>query len=328
MEKGPIFVAGLERSGTSLMYALLATHPGLAMTRRTNMWTYFYDQYGDLSQPANFENCLNMMMRYKRLVKLKPDPERIRREFKQGSNKSYAHLFALLEEHYAEQVGKPRWGDKSLNTERYAGLIFSAYPGARILHMMRDPRDRYASVLTRWKARRGDVGAGTAMWLSSVSLANENQKRYPDQYKIVRYETLAAQPEEMLQDICDFIDEPYVPEMITMQGAKRFREQGSNSSYGQRKPGAISTSSIGRYSQVLSPRQITFIQSVAKEEMRLFDYELDTIELAPVDRLKLIFADWPRNMALLLTWRVLEIIRDQTGRKLPNYRIVPEGGGS
>lgn len=324
MEKGPIFVAGLERSGTSLMYALLATHPGLAMTRRTNMWTYFYNQYGDLSQPENFENCLSMMMRYKRLVKLEPDPERIRNDFQQESDKSYARLFALLEEHFAERKGKLRWGDKSLNTERYAEPIFAAYPGARILHMMRDPRDRYASVLTRWKVRRGDVGAGTAMWLSSVGLAKENQRRYPDQYKIVRYETLAAQPEETLQEICDFIDEPYVPEMITMQGAKRFREQGSNSSYGQRKPGAISVSSIGRYRQVLSPRQISFIQSVAKQEMKAFNYEPDLIELAPADRLKLILADWPRNMALLVTWRVLEAVKNQTGRKLPDYRIVPE----
>jgi hypothetical protein len=326
MEKGPVFVAGLERSGTSLMYALLATHPGLAMTRRTNMWTYFYDQYGDLRQSKNFENCLSMMMRYKRLVKLKPDPARIRQDFQQSNDKSYARLFALLEEHYAERAGKPRWGDKSLNTERYAAPIFAAYPGARILHMIRDPRDRYASVLKRWQVRRGDVGAGTAMWLSSVNLAQENQQRYPEQYKVVRYETLAAQTEETLREICDFIDEPYVPEMITMQGARRFREQGSNSSYGQRKPGTISTSSIGRYRQVLSPRQITFIQTIAKQEMKRFDYEPDPIELAPADRLKLIFADWPRNMALLLTWRALEAIKDQTGRKLPDYRIVPEVG--
>lgn len=328
MEKGPIFVAGLERSGTSLMYALLATHPNLAMTRRTNMWTYFYDQFGDLSQPENLDNCLSLMMKYKRLVKLKPDPERIRREFQEGADHSYARLFALLEEHYAERADKPRWGDKSLNTERYAAPIFAAYPGARILHMMRDPRDRYASVLKRWKVRRGDVGAGTAMWLSSVSLAKENQRRFPDQYKIVRYETLAAEPEAMLQEICDFIDEPYVPEMITMQGAKQFREQGSNSSYGQRKPGAISTSSIGRYRQVLSPRQISFIQSVAKQEMKAFDYAPDEIELDPAERLKLIFADWPRNMALLVTWRLREAIKDQTGRKLPAYRIVPEASAS
>lgn len=222
MERGPIFIAGLERSGTSLIFALLASHPRIAMTRRTNLWTYFYEQYGDLSQPENFERCLNMMTRYKRLVVLDFDADQLRQDFWQGET-SYGRLFALLEEQYAQRMGKPRWGDKSLNTERYAEPIFAAYPGARILHMIRDPRDRYASVLARWKSRRGRVGAGTAMWLSSVNLAEDNRRKYPDQYKIIRYETLATKPEETLREICAFIGEDYAPDMLTMRGAKTFR---------------------------------------------------------------------------------------------------------
>ena len=325
MEKGPVFVAGLERTGTSLMFALLASHPGLAMTRRTNMWTYFYDQYGDLSQPENFEQCLGMMLKYKRLVKLMPDADRIRREFQEGE-RTYGRLFALFEEHYAEQVGKPRWGDKSLNTERYTDAIMAAYPGARILHMVRDPRDRYASVIARWKVRRGDVGAGTGMWLSSAGLAQANRQRYPDQYKVIRYETLAADPEGVLREICDFIGEDYAPEMLMMQGqgAESFREQGGNSSYGQRKSGVISTNSIGRFRKVLSPRQIACIQILAKQEMLALDYQLDPIQLPLKDRLLFAVADWPRNFALLQTWRVREAVKNRTGRKLPDYRIIPE----
>jgi len=186
MDRGPIYVAGLERSGTSLIFALLASHPSIAMSRRTNLWTYFYNQYGDLSQQENFEHCLKTMRQYKRLVPLKLDYDRIREEFWQGET-TYPRLFALIERQYAERLGKPRWGDKSLNTERYADLIFVAYPGAKILHMVRDPRDRYASALTRWKVSRGGVGAGTAMWLSSVNMARRHQERYPDQYKIIRY---------------------------------------------------------------------------------------------------------------------------------------------
>lgn len=325
MKRGPIFVAGLERSGTSLMYALLASHPNIAMTRRTNMWTYFYDQYGDLSEPENFERCLNKMMVYKRLVKLEPDPERIRSEFQQGEA-TYARLFALLEEHYAERTGKPRWGDKSLNTERYAEPIMDAYPGARILHMIRDPRDRYASVLKRWKERRGRVGAGTAMWLSSVQLAKENRERYPDQYMIVRYETLASRPTETLQEICAFIDEEYVPGMETMKGAKTFREQGSNSSYGDRKPGAITTSSIGRFRDVLTSQQIAFIQGRAQKEMREFEYELEEIEFDLRERVQFLVADLPLNQALLLAWHARAAIRNFRGRRLPDYRIVPRAG--
>src|SRR5439155_22873715 len=93
-------------------------------------------------------------------------------------------------------------GDKSLDTERHADAIFLAYPHARILHMIRDPRDRFASSSVRWKVRRGGVGAGTAEWLSSVRLARLNESRYPDRYRSVRYEMLVSQPVAALREVC------------------------------------------------------------------------------------------------------------------------------
>ena len=36
---------------------------------------------------------------------------------------TYACLFALFQQHYAERAGKPRWGDQSGLIERYADLI-------------------------------------------------------------------------------------------------------------------------------------------------------------------------------------------------------------
>ena len=320
VERGPIFVAGLERSGTSLMFALLASHPQIAMTRRTNLWTHFYDRYGDLEDPANFERCLDIMMRYKRLIILQPDQDRLRRDFLAGS-RTYARLFALVEEQYAERLGKPRWGDKSPNTERYGDLIFTAYPGARMLHMIRDPRDRYASSLTRWKVRRGGVGAGTAEWLLSARLGRRNQRLYPDQYRIVQYETLATNPEGTLREVCDFLDEDYVPEMLSMEGVPRFREQGSNSSYGRRDPGVISTESIGRFREVLSPREIAFVQMLAKNQMASFGYETERLSLLVPQRIRFAMGDLPLQFARVLVWQSREMIRNRTGRAVPDRLI-------
>jgi hypothetical protein len=321
MERGPIFVAGAERSGTSLLYALLGSHPNIAMTRRTNLWRHFHDQYGDLRDPDNLERCVDMMMSYKRLAVLQPDFDRLRRDFLVGE-RTYARLFALLEEQYAERLGKPRWGDKSLHTEHYADFIFPAYSGARILHMIRDPRDRYASSQARWEVRRGGVGAGTAEWLSSVRFARRNQQRYPHQYRIVRYESLATEPEQTLREICEFVGEEYAPEMLTMEGATRFREQGSNSSYGRYDPGAISTKSIGRFRQVLSPRQIAFIQLLAKHRMALFDYTPERLRLSFGQHLRFTAADLPIESMRLLAWWTLDAIGNRTGRPVPAYRLV------
>ena len=322
-KKGPVFVAGPERSGTSLMYALLASHPNIAMSRRTNMWTHYYNQYGDLSNQANFERCLSMMMRYKRLIKLNPDPERIRREFWTGEQ-TYSRLFALLEEHFAEQLGKPRWGDKSLNTERYTALIFDAYPGARILHMLRDPRDRYSSSLKRWKVSRSGIGGATALWLSTVKMAENNLERYPRQYMVVRYEDLVGQPKETLKRISVFIDESYAPEMLSMQGAQQFRDEGGNSSYGQREPGKISPSSIGKYRQVLFAQQVAFMQLFSSSSMQAHGYAPDKTNLGFLDGIRFLFFDLPFNLLRMLAWWGREFSLNRIGRALPAERVVPE----
>ncbi|HWQ14623.1 MAG TPA: sulfotransferase [Roseiflexaceae bacterium] len=321
MERGPIFIAGIERSGTSLIYALLASHPNIAMTRRTNLWSFFYNQYGDLARQENFERCLAAMMRYKRLLKLNPDPERIRREFWQGAP-TYPRLFALLEEHYAQQLGKPRWGDKSLNQERYVDQIFAAYPDAKMIQMLRDPRDRYASALTRWKVIRGRAGSGLARWLWSVEQGMRNQRRYPERYLIVRYEQLAAHPEATLRTICAFIGEEYSPAMLTMEGAPAHRNKGGNSSYGRGEPGKISTSSIGRFRKVLSPRDVLFMQAYAGARMAEFGYQLEPLALSGRDRLLYTFVDWPFNLVRMLGWRAREALRDRLGRSPAEHTIV------
>jgi len=323
MTSAPVYLAGIERSGTSLMYALLATHPRIAMTRRTNLWTYFYNRYGDLSDRENFERCLATMMQYKRLRVLQLDPERIRREFWQGEP-TYARLFVLLEEHYAERLGKPRWGDKSLNTERYMDPIFAAFPSAKVIHMVRDPRDRYASARSRWKQMKGMAGAGTAMWLMSVDLALKNQLRYPEHYKVVRYETLTSQPEDTLREVCTFIGEEYAPEMLSMEGAPRLLEKGSNSSYGRREAGVISTDSIARYRKVLSMPEIAFIQSKAGKKMLALGYPLDPIEFSFQERLAYLFLHWPVNRLRMAAWIAKERVLNIKGRSLPSRRLVRE----
>ena len=259
------------------------------------------------------------------------DAEKLQRDFNNGQ-KTYPRLFALIEEQYAQRLGRPRWGDKSLNTERYADQIFEAYPNARILHMQRDPRDRYASAVKRWKVSRGGAGVGSAVWLSSLNLARNHQARYPNQYMIVRYETLAHEPENTLRKICAFIGEAYDPVMLEMKGAEQFRDDGGNSSYGQHEPGRISTRSIGRFREVLSPRQIAFMQITAGSKMAEFNYEFDLVKFSMLDSLSFLFIDIPLNYLRMLVWYVREAFLNRTGRSLPSYRIVeetePAGAGS
>ena len=79
MEHGPIFVGGLNQSGKTLMRLALSSHPNIAMSRRTYMWTRFYRRYGNLDEQRNFERCLQAMLKHKPMQMLQPDAARIRR---------------------------------------------------------------------------------------------------------------------------------------------------------------------------------------------------------------------------------------------------------
>jgi len=317
----PVFIAGPDRSGTTLMFALLASHPNLSMVRRTNMWRYFHRRYGDLGDPENFERCLRDMVRYRRMRHLQPDADRIRTEFLQGEP-TYARLFSLFHEHNAERAGKSRWGDKSLHTERYAERVFSEFPEARILHMVRDPRDRYASVRKRWGRDVSRVGAATGRWMSSTRAGRRAQRRHPDRYLLVRYEDLASDPEATMRRVCEFIGEEYSAQMLTMGGVPEQKDRAGNSSFGDVEPGSISTRAIGRFRQVLSPSELAFIQLVAARELSTMKYERAEIRLSPKDKLRFYALDLPVQLIRMIGWMSLAWLRRRRGVRVPASKVV------
>ena len=293
--KSPIFIGGLDNSGKTHLRLSLSSHPEIAMTRRSYMWTRIYNRYGELKQPENFERCLNALLKRKDVRTLQPDPERIRREFLQGEP-TYGRLFALLHEHYAERLGKSRWGEQEAGIEQYVDEIFSAYPSARIIHMLRDPRNRYDEMLrtTPPKVRLGRVGVNTADWLQSARVARRNQQRYPENYMVLAYESLVTHPEETLRRVCAFIREDYLPAMLTLDGAIGFGEGGGTGSSSELEIGVVEFRLDG--SQVVSSREVAFMQTLARKEMSERGYAEEKVQFSPSDVLLYYGLDWPLSL--------------------------------
>jgi hypothetical protein len=293
MYRGPVFIGGPDRCGKTTMRAFLTSHPSIAIPADgSNMWTYFYGQYGDLGEAANFARCLEAMLAYKHIAALQPDAERIRREFWEGEP-TYARLFALFQRHFAERVGKPRWGDQTGLIERYADPIFAAYPTATMIHMLRDPCERYAEATPRDRRRPGKVGWDTARWLQSARLAERNRRHYPGRYLVLRYESLVSQPEETLRAICAFIGEEFLPEMLSMEDAIRFG------------PGALPTPQAA-VSETLTSAEVTFTRLHARRQMIAHGYRPAPARLTAGERLRFCAVEWPINLAGMFAWRALE----------------------
>jgi hypothetical protein len=321
---GPVYIGGLDRSGKTTMAAYLSTHSNIAIPSvGSNMWSYFYGQFGDLAHRANFERCLDAMLHYKHVRFLDPDPDRIRREFAQGSA-TYARLFSLFLMHHAERRGKPRWGAQTGLIERYADRLFAAYPGLRVIHMVRDPRDRYEASLSKWPKGKGRAGGAAARWLYSMALAERHALRYPTGYRIVNFESLVTDTERTLREVCDFLGEQFEPTMLSMDGHAKHRRRLST---GPEQTGAslLSSHFIGRYRGRIPKGELAFLQLAAGRRMREHGYAPEPVELTAAERARFVLADLPSQTSRLAAWRAIEAAQQwfpRVVRRRPGTRMV------
>jgi sulfotransferase family protein len=278
----PIFIGGLSHSGKTPLRMVLDAHRDLSLTRKTRMWDRFYGRFGHLRDPANVERCLAALLRDPDVRRLEPDAAWIRRQLALGAP-SYAGLFALFHQDHARRLGKRRWGDQHGFVERYADPIFAAFPRARMIHMIRDPRDRFLAGTSGRTFRRGKLGWDTALWLRSLALAERNEWRYGDRYCVVQYEAFAAHPADTVKTVCAVIGEDCVPAMDEALQTIRFDTS--------RPPGRP------------TPAETAFVDRQAAHELERAGYARAAAPLSRRDRATLLLADWPVNRAAMAIWR-------------------------
>jgi Sulfotransferase family len=284
MSRGPIFIGGLAHSGKTPVRIVLGAHPDLSMTRRTHLWDRFFGRFGDLAEPRNLERCLDAIVLDHGAARLHPDPDRIRRELL-GGPVTYARLFDLLHRHHAERLGKRRWGDQLGGVERYADVIFAGLPSARMIHMIRDPREDAHRLQRRW----GVVGWETARWLASAQLAERNLSRYPGRYRVVRFESLIAEPVETIRALCSFLDERFDAGMERTVATIGLR------------PDAGPLGDQGRS----SAPAVAFVNRYARTGLRSLAYSTTTETcLSPRDRLSFALLSRPLNRVSMAAWRL------------------------
>lgn len=327
---GPIYVGGLDRSGKTTLSAFLGSHPDIAIPAvGSNMWTYFYGRFGALAVPDNLERCLAEMVRYKHVRYLQPDVERIRDEFHLGP-RTYARLFSLFLVHFAERAGKPRWGAQTGLIERYADQLFEAYPGLHIVHMLRDPRDRYEASLAAWPDGRGRAGGATARWRYSTALAEGHVRNHPGRYLIVRFEDLVHDPLGTVQEVCRFVEAPFVPSMLSMYEAPTVRAKLGQGADVTAPIELLSADHLGRFRGRIPVGELAFIQRHAGRMMRTHGYELDEVAMTLGQRWRFHTLQHPDQFARMVAWRTVEELQQRWPElvpRRPGTRMIVDAPG-
>ena len=330
MPRGPIFIGGPDRCGKTLLAAILGSHSRIAIPIvGSNLWTFFYGQYGDLADDRNLDRCLAALMSYKHARFLQPDFDRLRRELAAGE-RSYERLFALIHEQFAERAGKPRWGDQTGLIERYADEVLAAYPDAVMIHMIRDPRDRYEASLRLWPKGRARAGGAAARWAYSVRLGERNLRRHPDRYRIIRYEDLVQRAEDVVRGVTTFLGEAYEPEMLSMGDAPTYRRKLAGGAEPSPDAVLISADHVGDYRGAVPDGEVAFLQRVLSGPMRRLGYQAEPIRMSLGARVR--YGTWtvPSNGLRMAAWSGLEAMQHRfprlVGRTPVSAKVVRSDG--
>jgi hypothetical protein len=264
---------------------VLGAHPELSLTRRTYLWDRFYGRFGDLERDRNLDRCLRTLLLDDGVRRLEPDAHALRRSFASGP-RTYARLFALLHEQHAARRGRRRWGEQLGFVERFARPIFAEHRDARMIHMIRDPRDAGLD------GRPGRTGWEIARWLRSAGLAERNAIVYGDRYRVVRYEAFVAGPESTVADLCGFLGEELVAPM--------------------REALAVLRLDRPRSAADAEPRVSSFVERHARRELPALGYPLSS-GVASTPRTP--FADGWIDRAAMVAWNAIEDRREARWRR-------------
>ncbi|HHO54645.1 MAG TPA: sulfotransferase [Deltaproteobacteria bacterium] len=205
-EASPIFVVGSSRSGTTLLRMMLSAHPRIHLTMEASfyLWGGTYTRWRD---PDKFPPYYVRTFSF-RWLRLDPGPvlQDLPRPFGFADRR---RLYSAVMRQDAARHGKPRFGDKTPSHSASLGMIFADYPDARVIRMVRDPRDVIRSLL-RMPWAPGSLTACAAM----VELERRQAARFKDRILEVHLSELIEQPEETMRRILEHVGEPFCEEVL------------------------------------------------------------------------------------------------------------------
>ncbi len=210
------FVVGCNRSGTTLLRAMLDAHPALSVppeayfTLRALRPASPAEPFAPAARVAEIESNRSFAtwaLPSRALAGLTTDPP-----------PDPAALVRAVYRIYAEHHGKPRAGDKTPRNVLHVPTIAAALPEARFVHLVRDGRDVVPSVREHLLGPES-LPATIDYWRDRVLAGRRAGAALgPARYLEVRYEDLVADPESVLPDVCRFLGLEYGPAMLDYPG--------------------------------------------------------------------------------------------------------------
>jgi sulfotransferase family protein len=290
-EQRACFIAGQAKSGTTLLVALLDSHPQLlVLPEETAYFPTVLTKYAPRGRRAQFDYLTKQSLSNvlfggpckwgKRNYATFPR-EKFFEAFERAAfdpANTEEDLLVLMVKAYAATLGRSfdtiaRWVEKTPANRNHISSILTRFPRAKILVTLRDPRAILAAQIALEKTRqtgRFSTYYVIAHWRVAAKLAGRVRGAEVPGF-VVQYEQLVGEPARTMEEVCAYLEIDFDPDTV-LTPTKVGQFWGGNSA-ARINFSEISTEPVTRWERELSEDEIGWIEWHCRDLMPEFGYE-------------------------------------------------------
>jgi omega-hydroxy-beta-dihydromenaquinone-9 sulfotransferase len=286
-----IFVVGNSRSGTTLMGRILGNHYKIFTFHELHFFEQLWSEkdFGKELTQREARSLFAHLIKIQRAGYLDGSSHKSFLNecpndlFLSGKTITRESLFKQFLYREARLNGKTIPCDQTPRNLLYIQSIFKIFPSAKVILMLRDPRDVVFSQKKKWKrrflgAKNIPFSESIRSWFNyhpvTIALlwkqnfrAMQSLRRHPSVI-IISYEQLIENPLEIVSSLCSFLKLPFEEKMLDVEFI------GSSHAHDQSSTRGIVKNNGNWRNGGLSNTELYLCQAICKKEMELAAYEL------------------------------------------------------
>jgi hypothetical protein len=290
MRKGPVFIVGLHRTGSTLLKNMMDINSDMCMIpEELHLWSP-YPWRVDLTDICKEKNMSRNEAKrildelfsgklygafWRNIGEYGIEKDEIEKNIKDGMR--CIDIVNLIFENYVKKKGKSGWGAKYPVHIGGINRLKRWYPDARLIHLTRDPRAIYVSKSNDEASRRRKekhpflhifINLYTMLQISfeyRISASFHRKYNGKQGYTLLRYEELLENPEKKMKRICEFSGIEFEEDMLNALGKP-------SSITGEVKRG-IDRNRKDAWEKVISPWERILIDMMTARSRKILGYK-------------------------------------------------------
>jgi len=329
-----IFVVGNSRSGTTMMGRIIGKHSSVFTFKELHFFGQLWSSK-DENKLLGKNESIKLFSKLLSIQEFGIFQQNNPSQFDEISEsvldkKSYSSIdiFNSFLNYSAEQNNSVIPCDQTPRNVFYIQEILDNFPDAKIVNMVRDPRDVLLSQKNKWKRRYfGASGIPfreairsyfnyhpiTISKIWNTSILNVKKFEKEKRVKTIKFEDLLLHPKSTISELCRFLELDFDENMLMVPNI------GSSTNLDKDSASGIDKSKIGNWKKGgLNLSEMYICQKMCRENMSFYEYENRVFNLMPLFTIISIFT-FPIKIGISF---ILNLHRIKNFKELIQKRIL------